>query len=99
MTTMITLKNTKTNQTLKIFEAKVISDLGVMAKGMTKSGFQASVRQGMKHFVSTIDGALQEGLVIASVSRVSDKELIDYMTSNGGDWERHEVDNVVLFAN
>lgn len=94
---MITLKNTKTNQTLKIFEAKVLTDLGGMAKGMTESGFKDSVAQGMKHFVSMIDGALQEGLLIASVSRVSDKELIDYMTSNGGDWERHEVDNIVQF--
>ncbi len=43
---MINLINTKTKQTLKIFEAKVISDLGVIAKGMSESGFQDSVRVG-----------------------------------------------------
>jgi hypothetical protein len=94
---MINLINTKTNQTLKIVEAKALTDLGVMAKGMTESGFQDSVTQGMKHFVSMIDGALQEGLLIASASRVSDKELIEYMTSNGDGWERHEVDNIFQF--
>ena len=94
---MINLINTETNQTLKIFEAKVITDLGVMAKGLTESGFQDAVSLGMKHFVSTIDGILQEGLLLASVSPNSDKELIEYMTSNGNDWDRHEVDNIVQF--
>ena len=44
--------------------------------GSPESGFQDSVGQGMKHFVSTVDVVLKEGLLIASVSRVSDKELI-----------------------
>ncbi|CDT06657.1 hypothetical protein VCR20J5_1240150 [Vibrio crassostreae] len=51
----------------------------------------------MKHFVSTIDGILQKGLLLASVSPISDKELIEYMTSNGDDWDRHEVDNIAQF--
>ncbi|MHA7586631.1 hypothetical protein ACX15B_09575 [Vibrio harveyi] len=94
---MINLINTKTKQTLKIFEAKVISDLGVIAKGMSESGFQDSVRVGMKHYVSTIDGALQEKRLIASFSPISEKKLIEYMTSNGDGWVRHEVDNIVQF--
>ncbi|WP_029788675.1 hypothetical protein [Vibrio harveyi] len=94
---MITLKNTKTNQTLKIFEAKVLTDLGGMAKGMTESGFEDTVSLGMKHFVSMVDGILEEGLLLASVSPISDKELIEYMTSSGDGWERHEVDNILQF--
>ncbi|MFW0992327.1 hypothetical protein ACEV84_09345 [Vibrio parahaemolyticus] len=38
--------------------------------GMSVFGFQDSVGQGMKNFVSTVDVALQEGLLIASDSRV-----------------------------
>lgn len=94
---MINLINTKTNQTLKIVEAKAITDLGVMAKGITESGFKDSVAQGMKHFVSMVDGILEEGLLLASVSPISDKELIEYMTSSGDGWERHEVDNILQF--
>ncbi|MDK9763281.1 hypothetical protein KI743_14850 [Vibrio sp. D420a] len=94
---MINLINTKTNQNLKIFEAKALTDLGAMAKGMTESGFQDSVAQGMKYFVSTVGGTLQEGLLIASVSKVCNKELIEYMTSNGDGWERYEVNNIVHF--
>ncbi|WP_159738251.1 hypothetical protein [Vibrio atypicus] len=94
---MINLINTKTNQTLKIVEAKAISDLGVMAKGITESGFKDSVAQGMKHFVSMVDGILEEGLLLASVSPISDRELIEYMTSSGDGWERHEVDNILQF--
>lgn len=94
---MITLKNTKTKQTLKIFEAKVITDLGGMAKGMTESGFEDAVSLGMKHFVSMVDGILEEGLLLASVSPISDKELIEYMASSEDGWERHEVDNILPF--
>ncbi|MCC9651021.1 hypothetical protein [Vibrio sp. MA64] len=96
---MINLINTKTNQTLKIVEAKAITDLGVMAKGITESGFKDSVAQGMKHFVSMVDGILEEGLLLASVSPISDEELIEYMTSSGDGWERHEVDNILQFPN
>ncbi|MEZ9606798.1 hypothetical protein AB4268_04830 [Vibrio cyclitrophicus] len=44
--------------------------------GSHESGFQDSVGQVMKYFVSTVDVVLKEGLLIASVSRVSDKEPI-----------------------
>ncbi|MEZ9733283.1 hypothetical protein AB4291_18800 [Vibrio cyclitrophicus] len=53
--------------------------------GMSESGFQDSFGQGMKHFFSTVDVVLKEGLLIASVSRISDKEPIEYMKSNGDD--------------
>ncbi|EJP4176585.1 hypothetical protein NUE03_002767 [Vibrio vulnificus] len=94
---MINLINKETDQTLKIFEEKLITDLGVMAKGLTESGFQDAVSLGMNHFVSAIDGIMQEGLLLASVSPISDKELIEYVTSNGDYWDRHEVDNIVQF--